>query len=349
LKQNPPRREHPDLPRRDFIKLGATGLAASVAGAAAPLHAETPRAGPTQPQQAQEPPSADDVVDPKKIPIETWQEPWVWRPEDWPDDHLELNVIRNQNPAPSTSPGVQVPTLYSYGGTSPAPTIRARGDAVVKVRVRNHMGLDRQETPVGPCPDLVDILPAHNQQVCRLVAEEAGADVDDPDNPPPCFAGMAFIRPEQAFEVIPARLIPGWANLSHANGQRTAHVTNIHTHGLHVPPNYNPDGTLSDHVLLRIIPRADWDARLASGDADMGTLREFERVGQASYAFRLGEARHGAPEGEPRQPHPPGTHWYHPHSHGSTHDQVASGMAGFFVVEGDVDELVRSRRRSTTK
>ena len=40
------------------------------------------------------------------------------------------------------------------------------------------------------------------------------------------------------------------------------------------------------------------------------------------------------------QPHPPGTHWYHPHCHGATHDQVASGLAGFFVVEGDVDDAV---------
>ncbi|MEE8148085.1 MAG: multicopper oxidase domain-containing protein, partial [Longimicrobiales bacterium] len=38
--------------------------------------------------------------------------------------------------------------------------------------------------------------------------------------------------------------------------------------------------------------------------------------------------------------HPPGTHWYHPHAHGATHDQVASGMAGFLIVEGDVDEAI---------
>ena len=37
------------------------------------------------------------------------------------------------------------------------------------------------------------------------------------------------------------------------------------------------------------------------------------------------------------QADPPGTHWYHPHCHGATHNQVASGMAGFLIIEGDVD------------
>jgi FtsP/CotA-like multicopper oxidase with cupredoxin domain len=47
-------------------------------------------------------------------------------------------------------------------------------------------------------------------------------------------------------------------------------------------------------------------------------------------------------------PHPPGTHWYHPHSHGATHNQVASGMAGFLIVEGDVDESVNEAMTGET-
>ena len=41
-------------------------------------------------------------------------------------------------------------------------------------------------------------------------------------------------------------------------------------------------------------------------------LRVNEQVGDANYEFRLGDI--GAS----------GTHWYHPHSHGATHNQVAS-------------------------
>jgi FtsP/CotA-like multicopper oxidase with cupredoxin domain/peroxiredoxin len=37
--------------------------------------------------------------------------------------------------------------------------------------------------------------------------------------------------------------------------------------------------------------------------------------------------------------HPPGTHWYHPHKHGSVAIQVSSGMAGALIVEGGLDEI----------
>lgn len=35
--------------------------------------------------------------------------------------------------------------------------------------------------------------------------------------------------------------------------------------------------------------------------------------------------------------HPGGTHWYHPHVHGTTAIQVASGMSGALIIEGDVE------------
>jgi FtsP/CotA-like multicopper oxidase with cupredoxin domain len=46
--------------------------------------------------------------------------------------------------------------------------------------------------------------------------------------------------------------------------------------------------------------------------------------------------------------HTRGTYWYHPHHHGSADIQVASGMAGAIVVEGDfadVAEIVQARER----
>src|SRR5262249_25099016 len=46
--------------------------------------------------------------------------------------------------------------------------------------------------------------------------------------------------------------------------------------------------------------------------------------------------------------HTRGTYWYHPHYHGSAGVQVASGMAGAIIVEGDfsdVPEIVRARER----
>jgi FtsP/CotA-like multicopper oxidase with cupredoxin domain len=36
----------------------------------------------------------------------------------------------------------------------------------------------------------------------------------------------------------------------------------------------------------------------------------------------------------------PGTHWYHAHKHGSTTIDVANGMAGAFIIEGDYDDAL---------
>jgi FtsP/CotA-like multicopper oxidase with cupredoxin domain len=46
--------------------------------------------------------------------------------------------------------------------------------------------------------------------------------------------------------------------------------------------------------------------------------------------------------------HPSGTYWYHPHRHGAADIQLASGMSGTIVIEGDFDdvpEIVAARER----
>jgi len=84
--------------------------------------------------------------------------------------------------------------------------------------------------------------------------------------------------------------------------------TNIHYHGMHVTPD-STSTMVGDDVLLTIAPG--------------GTLQ---------YSFRI-----------PRN-QSPGTHWYHPHKHGSVAMQVANGMAGAFIVEdpgSGLDSIVR--------
>lgn len=70
--------------------------------------------------------------------------------------------------------------------------------------------------------------------------------------------------------------------------------TNMHTHGLWI----NPAGN-SDNVLVSINPGVNFQ-----------------------YEYNI------PPD------HPAGTFWYHPHRHGSTAIQVASGMAGALVIRG---------------
>jgi FtsP/CotA-like multicopper oxidase with cupredoxin domain len=84
-------------------------------------------------------------------------------------------------------------------------------------------------------------------------------------------------------------------------------ITNMHVHGLHVSPKNN-----SDNVFVQVCPP--------------GT-----RGPQAfNYQFALGQ-NHSL--------QPPGTNWYHPHLHGSTALQVASGAEGALIVEGGQDNL----------
>jgi FtsP/CotA-like multicopper oxidase with cupredoxin domain len=84
--------------------------------------------------------------------------------------------------------------------------------------------------------------------------------------------------------------------------------TNLHFHGSHASPS-----GISDNVMRLMEPGKSYDIEIAL-PAD----------------------------------HTRGTYWYHPHFHGSADTQVASGMVGAIVVEGDfadVPEIARASER----
>ncbi len=84
--------------------------------------------------------------------------------------------------------------------------------------------------------------------------------------------------------------------------------TNFHFHGAHCSPS-----GIADNVMRSMLPGKSYDVEIAL-PAD----------------------------------HTRGTYWYHPHHHGSADVQVASGMAGAIIVEGDfadVPEIARARER----
>jgi len=75
--------------------------------------------------------------------------------------------------------------------------------------------------------------------------------------------------------------------------------TNLHYHGLHI----TPQGT-GDNVFLSVAP----------GEA-------------FTYEFTI------------PADHPAGTFWYHPHHHHHAAEQLFGGLAGLFVIRGDLDEI----------
>lgn len=82
------------------------------------------------------------------------------------------------------------------------------------------------------------------------------------------------------------------------------YVTNLHTHGLHVTPGDNANGTHGDNMLVMLQP----------GES-------------AVYEYDLSMHRPG------------NLNFYHPHIHGSVTDQMWCGMAGCLVVEDEVASL----------
>ena len=378
----------PTLERREFLQASLVGIAASAVGGsttlATPLPDDTSSAPTASTPACQDSPcEAKDMSVPGQAPIsfegafENWNEPWVWRPDQWPGQQLDLNVVENQSPGIEVGLGNASSVLFSYGGNTPGPTIRMRGDQTLSVRLRNLLGEDCGVTYIGPFPDLATLPPGFEAETAQEASRALGNERFD------------FCIGE------------------HVNGVHSIHVTNLHTHGLHVRPDQNPDGTHSDNVILRVIPQGDFQRReravfrerlfdqeacqpckegcdddcekgyeggcrtkyerAACNDINLRTgenpnnsacafLRdpetiyfhtEDEVVAQADYEFRLGNNRvkecepgeDGIPF-EPPEPHPPGTHWYHPHAHGATAMQVSSGMAGFLIIEGDVDDTI---------
>jgi FtsP/CotA-like multicopper oxidase with cupredoxin domain len=80
---------------------------------------------------------------------------------------------------------------------------------------------------------------------------------------------------------------------------RLAAPTNLHFHGLHISPTGN-----ADNAFLKVPP----------GERQL-------------YEFTL-----------PAK-HPGGLFWYHPHYHGLVAEQVFGGLAGAFVIRGEVDQI----------
>jgi len=80
---------------------------------------------------------------------------------------------------------------------------------------------------------------------------------------------------------------------------RLTQPTNLHYHGLHIPPS-----GAADNVFLRVAPGQ-----------------------RQSYSFSLPDN------------HPAGLFYYHPHHHGTVADQVFGGLGGALLVRGDLDRI----------
>jgi FtsP/CotA-like multicopper oxidase with cupredoxin domain len=106
------------------------------------------------------------------------------------------------------------------------------------------------------------------------------------------------------------------------------YTTNLHVHGLHVDP-------LEDNVYIELQPAANGVSACAPTRANPVWVCN----GSYTYSYNFGKAPISSANPTGTTKIPAGTYWYHPHKHGSVGVQVASGMAGAFIVQGDLDAI----------
>jgi FtsP/CotA-like multicopper oxidase with cupredoxin domain len=100
-------------------------------------------------------------------------------------------------------------------------------------------------------------------------------------------------------------------------------TTNLHFHGTHVSPQ-----PPQDYVLLELRPA------LPAGKlpADEHAVHRGGIIAYGQYQYAVDPLPETQAEG---------THWYHPHKHGSVSLQVANGMPGALIIEGPFDDWLR--------
>ncbi len=141
-----------------------------------------------------------------------------------------------------------------------------------------------------------------NSKMFDQVRLRAYQDATRPNDPSrPYVAPTLVAKPGNTVRILMRNLLPPEEGCpghgSDINIPHCFNTTNLHSHGLWVSP-----AGISDNVLRTLPPNKDF-------------TYEYEYNIPAD--------------------HPAGTFWYHPHVHGSTAIQVASGLAGALIVKGE--------------
>jgi FtsP/CotA-like multicopper oxidase with cupredoxin domain len=205
----------------------------------------------------------------------------------------------------------------------PGPTLRIRKQEEIAPAAK---GKPAQVTP----GDRVKVLLVNNltpDTVPHGKCDDAcaGTGVNCQTVTPPTPAACA-----KAAGATPPSILPGCCCLVNQNqtwpecfhGDNT---TNLHFHGTHVSPQ-----SPQDFVLLELRPK------LPAGAAPPADDHPMSPRGTVAY----GQFQYDVDPPPPTQAE--GTHWYHPHKHGSVSLQVANGMPGALIIEGKFDDWLRS-------
>ena len=130
---------------------------------------------------------------------------------------------------------------------------------VLRVKLRNMLGPNHGQVPKGPTPDPFEIPPDDLKAALCAISKAQGGDCSTPPT-------RVLEHLDELLHHIPATLVDTSCLASPANVPHGSHTTNLHTHGVHVQPGTNPNGTQGDNTFLRVLPRGDWEIRQRAAD-----------------------------------------------------------------------------------
>jgi FtsP/CotA-like multicopper oxidase with cupredoxin domain len=138
-----------------------------------------------------------------------------------------------------------------------------------------------------------------------------------PSDPDACKPACVIEPPQPIGKADPVKYPQGQlVCMDHPDCFHGPNVTNLHFHGTHISPQEH-----SDFVLLALFPK---------GADRPGPHMHDHGVNQiGDYWYDIDPIPDNQAEG---------THWYHPHKHGSTAEQVLNGMSGALLIEGPFDD-----------
>jgi FtsP/CotA-like multicopper oxidase with cupredoxin domain len=115
-------------------------------------------------------------------------------------------------------------------------------------------------------------------------------------------------------------------------------TTNLHAHGSHIRPDFARGGEACEPFDVDgvTVQCRDCDADVCDGDDSDNTCFNGDNVLNQVHPSEGAQYRWDIDEDGT---HHTGMQWYHPHIHGTTAIQVASGAAGAWLVRGELDSL----------
>jgi L-ascorbate oxidase len=192
----------------------------------------------------------------------------------------------------------------------------------IKIKLYNylqpHTFMDAMGCNPATYQTCVDQKTGHEQLYCVDSATGAFGSTCSPQSP--CPMGEACL-PQNCTSSSPCTAANATCGASKPVPQASPdcfhgdRVTNLHLHGTHTSPQ-----APQDNILLNLYP-------FGTTGVPTGPTNPNNAVG--SYQMDVNPLPWNQA---------PGTHWYHPHKHGSTSTQVQTGMGGALIVRGAFDD-----------